>query len=62
MLDRTSIVVAHRLSTIQDADIICVLQHGHIIENGKHHDLIARKGHYYQLIQCTEEKDKIVIH
>ena len=47
--DRTSFIVAHRLSTIVEADIIVMLEMGKIIEKGTHEDLIAKKGHYYQL-------------
>ena len=46
---RTSIVIAHRLSTVKDADIILVVQDGKIIEQGRHSELLARKGHYYDL-------------
>ena len=46
---RTSIVIAHRLSTVKDADIILVVQDGKIIERGKHSELLAKKGHYYDL-------------
>ncbi|CAF0955337.1 unnamed protein product [Rotaria sordida] len=49
---RSSIVVAHRLSTIQDADLICVLHNGHIVETGSHHQLLTKKGYYYKLSQC----------
>ncbi len=49
MKDRTSIVIAHRLSTVKDADEICVLQNGEIIERGKHHELIEQKGIYKKL-------------
>ena len=49
MKDRTSIVIAHRLSTVKDADEICVLQNGEIIERGKHHELIKQKGVYKKL-------------
>lgn len=47
---RTTIVVAHRLSTIQDADRIVVLNNGKIEEMGRHDELIARKGHYFELV------------
>lgn len=46
---RTSFVVAHRLSTIQDADNIIVLDHGDVIETGNHEELLAQKGFYYNL-------------
>ncbi len=46
---RTSIVIAHRLSTVKDADIILVVKAGRIIEQGRHEELLAQKGHYYQL-------------
>ena len=46
---RTSIVIAHRLSTVKDADIILVVQDGKIIELGRHEELLASKGHYYDL-------------
>jgi ATP-binding cassette subfamily B protein len=44
--NRTSLVIAHRLSTVVDADEILVLDHGQIIERGRHNDLIAKNGHY----------------
>ena len=49
MEGRTVFVIAHRLSTVQNADVIMVLDHGRIIERGSHADLIAQKGKYYQL-------------
>ena len=49
MRGRTSFVVAHRLSTVMDADIILVMRDGHIIETGKHKELIERRGFYYVL-------------
>lgn len=49
MRGRTSFVVAHRLSTVMDADIILVMKDGHIIETGTHRELIAKGGFYYEL-------------
>lgn len=49
MKGRTVFVIAHRLSTVRNSDVIMVLEHGVIIERGTHDDLIAKKGKYYQL-------------
>ena len=49
MRGRTSFVVAHRLSTIRQADLILVMENGRIIEQGKHEELLLRKGFYAQL-------------
>ncbi len=49
MTGRTVFVIAHRLSTVQNSDVIMVLEHGHIIERGNHKQLIAEQGKYYQL-------------
>ncbi|CAF0784747.1 unnamed protein product [Rotaria sordida] len=51
---RTTIVIAHRLSTIQNSDRICVVRRGHIVESGKHDELLARKGYYYRLAQAKK--------
>ena len=52
----TMLVVAHRLSTIQHADNIVVLQHGEVIEQGSHQELLKQKGYYYKLYQLQFEK------
>ena len=49
MNGRTTFVIAHRLSTVRNADAIMVLEHGKIIERGSHDDLIKQHGKYYQL-------------
>ena len=49
MAGRTVFVIAHRLSTVQNSDVIMVLDHGRIIERGSHDELIAARGSYYQL-------------
>lgn len=49
MKGRTVFVIAHRLSTVKNADVIIVLDHGRIIERGNHEELLAKKGQYYQL-------------
>ncbi len=46
---RTTLVIAHRLTTIQDSDEIIVLDRGHIVERGNHQELLERKGHYFRL-------------
>jgi len=56
MKDRTTLVVAHRLSTIRNADVICVLHEGEIVEQGKHDELMAMKGYYYKLVEMQNGK------
>ena len=57
MKGRTTFVIAHRLSTVRNADCIMVLDKGRIIERGSHNDLIAQKGTYYQLYTGAFELD-----
>ena len=57
MVGRTVFVIAHRLSTVQNSDVIMVLDAGHIIERGTHSDLIAQEGTYYQLYTGAFELD-----
>ncbi|HRK19048.1 MAG TPA: ABC transporter permease, partial [Hyphomicrobiaceae bacterium] len=51
-MNRTAIVVAHRLSTVQRADVICVLDGGTIVEMGNHASLLARDGIYAKLVRA----------
>jgi ATP-binding cassette subfamily B protein/subfamily B ATP-binding cassette protein MsbA len=57
--NRTSFVIAHRLSTVRRADLICVLQNGRIIERGKHEELLARGGLYARLCEAQGTSETI---
>ncbi len=50
--DRTSFIIAHRLSTIRDADTILMMEHGRIVEQGTHEELLTRAGAYYRMHQA----------
>lgn len=56
MKDRTSVVIAHRLSTVRHADEIIVLQKGEIVERGTHDELVAKNGFYKRLVEMQEVK------
>ena len=54
MQGRSSVVIAHRLSTVKGADHICVMEAGQVVEQGKHADLMAQGGHYAKLVENQE--------
>ncbi|MBR2719563.1 MAG: ABC transporter ATP-binding protein [Clostridia bacterium] len=56
---RTSLVIAHRLSTVKNADLILVVRDGKIIEQGRHEELLKKKGHYYNLYTRQYEDEAI---
>jgi ATP-binding cassette, subfamily B, bacterial MsbA len=58
---RTTLVIAHRLSTVQGADLICVVDRGRIVESGRHVELLAREGLYARLyaMQFADERDSV---
>ena len=59
MKGRTTIVVAHRLSTVRDSDLIVVLDKGRIVEQGKHMDLLLRRSHYFMLVSKQMAPDDL---
>ena len=58
MEGRTSFVVAHRLSTIREADLILVMKDGHIVEQGTHRKLLEKNGFYARLYNSQFEKEE----
>ena len=57
MRGRTTFVIAHRLSTVRNANAIMVLENGQIMERGTHDELVAMKGRYYELYTGLKELD-----
>ena len=57
MAGRTTFVIAHRLSTVKNADCICVMEHGRIVERGSHDELMAQRGRHWQLYTGGLEDD-----
>jgi subfamily B ATP-binding cassette protein MsbA len=60
---RTTLVIAHRLSTVQSADLICVVDRGQIVETGRHPELLARGGLYARLyaMQFADQRDAAAV-
>jgi subfamily B ATP-binding cassette protein MsbA len=56
MLNRTTLIIAHRLTTIRHVDTILVMRDGEIVEKGDHHSLLAMKGEYAQVYQMSQNQ------
>jgi ABC-type multidrug transport system fused ATPase/permease subunit len=56
----TSVVIAHRLSTVRNADLICVVQSGALLEQGSHEELMARPGSSYAQLVAAQESSQVV--
>lgn len=56
-----TVVIAHRLSTVVNADLICVMEHGQIVQRGTHQDLLERHGHYASLWQEQTNQCNFVV-
>lgn len=54
---RTTIVVAHRLTTIRNVDKIYVFKSGSVVESGNHEELMSKKGHYYDMVMLQSSPD-----
>mgnify|MGYP001100692716 CR=1 FL=1 len=59
MKNRTSVIIAHRLGTIRAAQVIYVIESGEVVEHGTHDELIALRGHYYNLVERQLEKQSM---
>ena len=57
-VDRTMIIISHRVSTVKDCDSIVVLDKGKIKEQGSHDDLVSKRGYYYKLYELQKLEDK----
>ncbi len=60
MKDKTSIIISHRVSSVKNADNIIVLDHGKIVEQGKHQQLIEKRSTYYELYKMQLLEEEIV--
>jgi ABC-type multidrug transport system fused ATPase/permease subunit len=56
--DRTTIIIAHRLSTVQDCDQIVVMDQGHVVERGTHEELVRINGRYTELLKMQENTEE----
>ena len=57
---RTTIAIAHRLSTLRDADRLVVLEQGRVVEEGTHEELIANRGHFHHLVRLQKATSEIM--
>jgi len=59
LTDRTTIVVSHRITAVRDADLIVVLDEGRMVESGRHEDLFARRGRYWELLRRQQLEESL---